>query len=233
MWQVKSQKAFSLVEVMVVVAILAILLLLALRQFGGELGRARDGQRKEDLRQLKLAFENYYNDHDSYPPVEYVEDCGGPSLQPYLREVPCDPVTGDPYLYLPDLVVGEDIHAYRLLSFLSNTQDPIVLQLGCQYGCGVPPEHPRHSFASDYIYGVAEGVPLVMSDYVAPTVTPTTVTTTPPPQGDPGLDCTTDLCFCCGGVNQTCNVYTTGYGQCVFGPFATASRCHELTVCNP
>lgn len=233
MHAVKGQKAFSLIEVMVIVAILAIVLLIAFRQFGSELGKARDAERKEDLKQLKLAFENYYNDRGSYPPVEYLSDCGGPSLQPYLKEVPCDPVTGESYLYLPDLIAGEEIHAYRILSFLSNNQDPIVLQLGCQYGCGIPDSHPRYLDAPKYIYGVAEGVPLVLDGYVVPTVTPTSVTTTPAPEGDPDLDCAVDACYCCGGSNQTCNVYTTGYGQCVFGPYSTASRCHQFTVCEP
>lgn len=230
---VKSQKAISMIEVLVVVALLAIVMMVVFRQFGGELGKARDAERKEDLKQLKLAFENYHNDRGSYPPVEYLSDCGGSSLQPYLKEVPCDPVTGQPYLYLPDMVMGENIHAYRILSFLSNIQDPIVAQLGCQYGCGIPDSHPLYSSAPSYVYGVAEGVPLVLDGYVVPTVTPTSVMTTPPPEGDPDLDCAVDDCFCCGGNNQTCNAYKTGYGQCVFGPYSTASRCHEFTVCKP
>jgi len=230
MLQVKREKAFSLVELIVVVALLAIILLIAFRQFGGDLGKTRDGERKNDLKQIKLAMENYYNDNGSYPPVEYLSDCGGPSLQPYMKEVPCDPVTGDPYLYLPDLISGEEIHAYRILSFLSNIEDPIIEQLGCQNGCGIPPEHESFADSLQYVYGVAEGVPLVLDDIVIPTFT---ATPTPSPGGDPSLDCSVDLCYCCGGVNQTCNVYTTGFGQCVYGPYATEAQCHSQTVCDP
>ncbi len=232
MHAVKGQKAFSLIEVMVIVAILAIVIMVAFRQFGGDLGKARDAQRKEDLKQLKLAFENYYNDRGSYPPVDYLSDCGGPSLQPYLKEVPCDPVTGDPYLYLPDMMSGESVHAYRILSFLSNVQDPIVAQLGCQSGCGIPEDHPSYPDGIKYVYGVAEGVPLVLADYVP--FMPGNEDGLP---SDPDLDCSPGsgtTCYCCGGVGHGCNVYNgPAYGSCFAGPFTSLMSCYTNTVCVP
>jgi general secretion pathway protein G len=233
---VKGENAFSLIEIIVVLALLAIVLLAVFRNFNTDLGKAKDAQRKDDLNNIKLAMEDYYSDHNSYPPPELLQDCDGPAMQPYLKEVPCDPVTGEPYLYLPDLISSTGIHAYRVLSYLSSSQDPIVEQLGCQNGCGIPEDHPSFQQSLKYIYGVAEGVPLVLADLVIPTMTVTvTATPTVTPSPSPALDCSiasSQRCYCCAGSNQGCNLYNTGYGTCVFGPFETIEECHNNTPCT-
>ena len=99
--KVKRQKGITLIEVLIVVALLMLIFLALFRSFGKDISRSRDAERKSDLVDIKLAFEDYYNDHQTYPPEEYLADCDGDALQPYLRAVPCDPVTGEPYLYIP------------------------------------------------------------------------------------------------------------------------------------
>ena len=94
-----KKSAFTLIEVLVVVAILALLTLAAIVSFGGSRDKADDSRVKSDLDRLKIAFEDYYSDHNCYPPLEWFDstaDCGSDHLQPYLNVMPCNRKTGSP-----------------------------------------------------------------------------------------------------------------------------------------
>ncbi len=62
-----SKSAFSLVELLVVIAVLATVIGLALPNFLGARSRARDARRKGELNQMKTALQLYYNDYKAYP----------------------------------------------------------------------------------------------------------------------------------------------------------------------
>ncbi|MFH2085297.1 MAG: prepilin-type N-terminal cleavage/methylation domain-containing protein [bacterium] len=96
-----KKKAFSLIEIMIVVAILAVLALIAIFSVIRDKQKAEDSLVKTDLSRLKIAFEDYYNDHNCYPPVDWFdgpEDCGSHVLSPYLQALVCDIHTQKPYL---------------------------------------------------------------------------------------------------------------------------------------
>ncbi len=61
------KKGFSLIELLIVIAIMAILGSLALSAFSTARKQARDVQRKQELNQYKTALEAYYADNSSYP----------------------------------------------------------------------------------------------------------------------------------------------------------------------
>lgn len=63
----KQNDAFSLLEVLVVIAILATILGLSVPNFLGARSRARDTRRKAELNQMKTAFQLYFNDYKAYP----------------------------------------------------------------------------------------------------------------------------------------------------------------------
>jgi type II secretory pathway pseudopilin PulG len=152
------QAAISLIEVLIVVTILAIFVLMALRQFGPQLDRARDSKRKDDLDQIAIAFENYYNDNECYPPADILNNCNGSELSPYLGAIPCDPSTKQPYEYRP--YPGEHTcGGYRVYASLRNDRDDAIARLGCNQapGCGL-----GEAFAG-YNYGVSAGVPVYMA----------------------------------------------------------------------
>lgn len=213
------QNGLTLIEILVVVAILLLLFIALSRLFGGSTKRARDTQRKNDLKNIKLAFEDYYNDKLAYPPVEYLNDCNGDSLKPYLKAVPCDPTTGEPYLYLPS--VGN--HSYRLLSILEDLTDPIIEKLGCTGGCGgIPESHPKYAERAKYVYAIAEGEALVPGEIAIPTAEP--------------AYCETHACYCCSNsaytTPQDCNVWaSSGGNNCDMGPYLLVSDCYEYTPC--
>jgi len=230
----KKNKGMTLIEILVVVAIIAVLIVALFMIFRNSINKARDAERKKDLKQIKLAMEDYYNDNDHYPDADALKDCGGTSLNPYLKEIPCDPVTGEPYLYL--LYPDDGSMGYRVLTKLENKSDPVVGQLGCDNGCGMPEDHELFSQSGDYVYGIAEGVPIVYGDIYVPSPTPTVVQTiTPTPST--GIDaeyCKTHTCYCCSSQineSQDCNVWDPDQGLCGIGPYETAGQCYANTPC--
>ncbi|MCX6704944.1 MAG: type II secretion system protein [Candidatus Woesebacteria bacterium] len=113
---------FTLVELLIVLAIVAILAALIISFLTGQVLKGNDAKRKGDLDRIKIAVEEYEKDHNCYP--QYVT-CGVHSEQPiypYLNNVPCDPVTNASYLYEHD---GSAVCPvwFRVYIVLENTED--------------------------------------------------------------------------------------------------------------
>ncbi len=145
-----GQKGLSVIEVLVVVALIVVLIAAGWFSYQRQLSKARDAQRKDDLDRLSKAFGDYYNDHEAYPPPEFLLDCGQDSLAPYLKEMPCDPRTRESYVYFS--VSGDTSRGYKLLTKLENDDDASIERIGCNQaeGCGWE-NHP------EYNYGIAMG----------------------------------------------------------------------------
>lgn len=79
-----KKKGFSLIELLVAIAVIATVIGLALPNFLGARSRARDTRRKGELNQLKTALQLYYNDYKIFPPagnggvgkINYIAGCG-------------------------------------------------------------------------------------------------------------------------------------------------------------
>jgi len=81
---------FTLIEVMVVVAIVGILASLAQPMFKTASVKAREAALKENLFNMRNVIDQYYADNGEYPGS--LEDL---VQKEYLRKVPVDPFTGD------------------------------------------------------------------------------------------------------------------------------------------
>lgn len=127
------RKAFTLIELFVVVAILALMIILGIWAYKLQLLKAFDARRKSDLSKIKVAVEEYEKDHDCYPLPELVV-CKGTGLNPYINQVPCDPQNGGTYKY--ERSEGNCPYWFRIGASLGNSKDTQSIQLGCQYGCG-------------------------------------------------------------------------------------------------
>ena len=104
------QRGFTLIEVMVVVAILAILATVVITNISDEPGKARIAKAKQDIRAIESALELYKLDNFNYPTTDQglsalVES---PATDPvaanwkdggYLKRMPKDPWQRD-YLFL-------------------------------------------------------------------------------------------------------------------------------------
>lgn len=96
-----SPKGFTLLELLIVIVIIGILAVLIIPNLAAGPARARDTQRKQDLRNIKTALEAYHVDNGNYPQALDVLDDGS---TPYMKTVPNDPKNSDPYVYsyVPD-----------------------------------------------------------------------------------------------------------------------------------
>lgn len=63
----KTVKAFTLIELLIVIAVIGILMAVILPNLIGMRERARDTAKKNDLTQLKKALRLYFDDHGGYP----------------------------------------------------------------------------------------------------------------------------------------------------------------------
>ena len=134
----KKQTGFTLLELLVVMAILALLVGLGVRTFGSVQQKSRDSRRKQDLQSITKSLELYYNDFKHYP---YAADgkimgCGENAAEAcewgdlwqnstdqtlYMAKTPFDPGGGQ-YFYLSDA----NGQTYRLFAYLENTEDSSI-----------------------------------------------------------------------------------------------------------
>lgn len=140
---------FSLVELLLVMTIVALVFALSYFNAKKQVARAHDAQRKTDLQKITKAFEEYYNDHGCYPPQTIIERCGSDDLAPYIKEIPCDPITKLPYKYIY-ADENDRCQGYRLYASLEDGADPAIAAKGCSpvTGCG---------YGAEYNYGLAAG----------------------------------------------------------------------------
>ncbi|MGQ9671593.1 MAG: type IV pilin protein [Candidatus Aminicenantales bacterium] len=81
-------KGFTLIEMIIVFALIGILVGLALPQYKTSLKKAREAVLKEDLYVLRKLIQQYHTDKGKYPPsLQTLVEEG------YLRQIPVDPMT--------------------------------------------------------------------------------------------------------------------------------------------
>ena len=84
----KNNSGFTLVELMIVMAIIGVLATLAIPSFVGALKQAREAVLKEDLHVLRTAIDSYTADKQKAP--QALEDL---IQDGYLKAIPEDPMT--------------------------------------------------------------------------------------------------------------------------------------------
>lgn len=63
----RHNQGFTLIELLLVIVILGILIVIGLTSFISSQKKSRDLKRKQDLRQVAVSLEAYYNDKGKYP----------------------------------------------------------------------------------------------------------------------------------------------------------------------
>ena len=90
-----SKKSFTLVELLVVVAIISILASALMVGLGGARKKARDARRISDLRTVQSSLEVYYAQNGIYPDVDGWNDLEN-KLTGIISQLPQDPLPGNP-----------------------------------------------------------------------------------------------------------------------------------------
>ncbi len=84
----RTQSGFTLIELMIVIAIMGILLTLAIPSFVGAIKHAREAALKEDLQTIRTAIDTYTMDKQKGPQsLDDLVQAG------YLKQIPEDPMT--------------------------------------------------------------------------------------------------------------------------------------------
>ncbi len=102
----KSRLGFTLIEILIVVAIIAILASVVLIGLGPLQRQGRDARRISDLKQVQTGLELYYNKEGQYPPstgnwaTDIITALKAADIG--ISNVPADPSSGKNYNYWSD-----------------------------------------------------------------------------------------------------------------------------------
>ncbi len=146
MKQLNNHFGFTLIEILVAMAIVAIITAALWGNFTSSLIKGRDSRRKQDLDNIAKALELYYNDNRTYPITlppwgdRFVHPTN--SMVVYMQKIPADPATPNAtYCYM-----APDGTYYQLYANMENTSDPKLMV--------TPGTCPALSTAT-YNYGIA------------------------------------------------------------------------------
>lgn len=171
--KIRAKKGFTLIELLVVIAIIGLISSVILASLSRTRMKARDMRRISDLRQITMALELYFDDHNYYPGTEQTGlGCVTPpcwdvnilqksndatwiplaaDLVPYIKPLPVDPInspcnnwTNGCFMYFYGNVGRTGISITNGLPTTPNVYD-LVAQLEDQ-------DNPKACKQMDYIY---------------------------------------------------------------------------------
>jgi general secretion pathway protein G len=113
-------RGFTLIELMIVVAIIMILIGIAAGMYTRSVHKAREATLRSDLSVMRQAIDHYTLDKEAAP--QALEDLVNPQSQ-YLREIPTDPMTNakDWHVDFGDTVMSPDQTTTGIVDVHSNS----------------------------------------------------------------------------------------------------------------
>lgn len=129
-----SASGFTLIELLLVITITGIMAAIIVPNFRNAQARARDAERKSDMRQIQNALRLYYNDYGKYPASDssfQILGCGSAGTtacaygsawtagsRTYMDPLPDDPKTTPDYRY-----TRVNLDSYTVTACLENSGD--------------------------------------------------------------------------------------------------------------
>lgn len=107
----RANGGFTLIEMLVVMALVALLLTLALPRYFHSVDRTKETVLKQNLVQMRDAIDKFYGDRGRYP--DALQDL---VAQKYLRNIPSDPVADSPSWFVVAPVDGDKGNVYDVKS---------------------------------------------------------------------------------------------------------------------
>jgi len=113
-------RGFTLLELMIVIAIITILVGIAAGAYVKSVQRAKEATLKSDLSVMRQAIDHYTLDKEAAP--QSLDDLVNPQSQ-YLREIPKDPITDakDWHVDFGDTVMSQDQTTTGIVDVHSNS----------------------------------------------------------------------------------------------------------------
>ena len=110
---IRPRGGFTLIELMVVLALIAMLVTIALPRYLASVERSKEAVLKSSLRTMRDAIDRYYADNERYP-----DTLEALASHRYLRDVPVDPETGSARTWVlvtppPDAKAREGVYDVR------------------------------------------------------------------------------------------------------------------------
>lgn len=175
-YKTTHNQGFTLIEVLIITAIIVLLITTLIFSLRKQRTKAEDVRVKDDLYRLRIAFEEYYNDNNCYPPDTWFdgpEDCESTNLSPYLLNIPCNKKTDLPYELEYD---ASSCGWFKLYANLANAEDPEVQAL-CTYD---------ESGKVGYNYGISStNTTITINCTTTPSPSPSLPSGSPPPESPP------------------------------------------------
>lgn len=162
-----KRKGFTLIEILVVIAIIASIIAIAIPNYLSARQRAQDIKIKTEMSELKKALRLYYNDFNSYPPSAApgkLSGCGeeGTTLCPctaggwdFATGAACDNI----YMKQYPTGLGSTILYTRpgstddfcMSVLLNNLSDPDIAlsQNRCRVACSIPAVNAKYWICAD------------------------------------------------------------------------------------
>ena len=125
-----SNSGFTLIEILIVVAIIAILASVVLVGLGPTQQSGRDARRISDLHEVQTGLELYYSKYGAYPTSSSVNGSAYSAMSSLLKSsgigvssVPQDPSAGKTYYY----ATTGDASSYLLMATLENKSNSVFI----------------------------------------------------------------------------------------------------------
>lgn len=215
----QHNNGFTVLEILLIVALLTVLLTFFLSNNMSSLQKAYDSKRKEHLDKIKISLQEYYLDKQCYPKQLACNQV----IAPYFNPVPCDPVTRKSYRYV--VLEGDCPQWFAVYTHLQIATDPDIAKSGCASGCGPIGQE------SDFNWGVSSNnvsLNQVSIPSPSPSVTFPSASICP---AQTYTSCFGDYCKPSDPNSKSCSVYFCGSscnGGCTINHVIIPSK-----QCNP
>lgn len=109
----KKERGFTLIEMMIVVAIIAILVAILVPNFIRARAQAQTAACEANIKEIATALELYQTDNDKYPASGTVNS-SNVDLSPYLNQTPVDPAAGPGAFYTFTTTSTNGVDSYSI-----------------------------------------------------------------------------------------------------------------------